>query len=400
MRKAGIFATLFMCAAAGVAGTSGAQASPGPPSAPTGWSLSGIPALNYNSDDGFGYGAILQLYNYGATGRLPYVFTIQPTVFLTTGGRRDFTVFLDAPDIGRSGWRVDAYVGHETQTATPYYGIGNATTRDKSLEVAPNEKYYRFGRQRVQFTTNLQRRLGGSNLRVLLGAGAARVTIDQVPGGTTTTLLNEGLASQQAPDGSSSYVRAGVVWDSRNREVHTTRGTWADLLVQRVAAFAGDWSFTRATLTAREYVPLSPKVTLAERVVLQNITGAAPFYELAVVQTSFKPQDGLGGANTLRGLPQDRFIGKGFALSNTEVRWRAAEFPLLGAPSSLTMSGFLDVGRVWADEITLTEAASSVHAGYGGGVRIGRGPNFVVALDIGHSKESAAPVYIGLGFLF
>ena len=402
MREARTYLTLLACAAAGVAGMSAAQTPPKPARTPTGWEVSGIPTLNYNADEGFGYGAMLQLYNYGATGKLPYLFTIQPTVFLTTGGRRDFTLFLDAPDLGKSGWRVDAYLGHGTQKAAPYYGIGNTTTRDKSLEQEPNEKYYRFGRQRVQVTTNLQRRLGASKLRVLLGAGAARVTVDEIPDGTTTTLLNEQLPpAGHAPEGWSNYVSAGLIWDSRDREVHTTRGTWADLIVQRVAtALGSDWNFTRATLTARKYVRLSPKITLAERVLLQNVTGGAPFYELAVVQTSFKPQKGLGGSNTLRGLPADRFIGKGLALSNTELRWRAAEFSLLGAPSSLTLSGFLDLGRVWADKITLTEAASDLHSGYGGGVRIGRGPNFVIALDIGHSSESAAAIYSGLGFLF
>jgi hypothetical protein len=39
--------------------------------APTGWQLSGIPAVNYNSDEGFGYGAILQLYHFGEAGKLP-----------------------------------------------------------------------------------------------------------------------------------------------------------------------------------------------------------------------------------------------------------------------------------------------------------------------------------------
>src|SRR6185503_2704254 len=158
--------------------------------------------------------------------------------------------------------------------------------------------------------------------------------------------------------------------------------------------------FTRTTVTARQYVPLSSRVTLAQRVLVQNISGDAPFYELSVVQTSFKPQQGLGGSNTLRGVPLNRFVGKGMAISNSEVRWHAADFGLLGKPSTLTLSGFVDAGRVWADGIKASEIASDLHAGYGVGARVGRGPNFVVSLDVGHSKESAAAAYIGLGFLF
>jgi outer membrane protein assembly factor BamA len=163
--------------------------------------------------------------------------------------------------------------------------------------------------------------------------------------------------------------------------------------VQRIDKGLGsDWSYTRATLTVRRYVSITPRLTWAERALVQNVWGAAPFYDLTQVQTSFKPQEGLGGSGTLRGIPANRYVGKGLALANTELRLRAADFGLLGAPSSLTISGFIDTGRVWSDKVRLTA--------WGAGVRVGRGPNFVVALDIAHSAESKMPLYIGLGFLF
>jgi hypothetical protein len=33
-------------------------------------------------------------------------------------------------------------------------------------------------------------------------------------------------------------------------------------------------------------------------------------------------------------------------------------------------------------------------------VRVGVGPSFIVATDIGHSNESTAAVYIGLGWMY
>ena len=369
--------------------------------APKGWEISGIPALNYNPDDKFGYGVVLQLFNYGASSRLPYVLTLQPTVYLSTGGRRDFTLFVDAPDARRSGWRVDAYAGHETQANATYYGLGNSSVRDEALEAEPNEKYYKFGRERVQLTTNVQRQLGTQRVRVLFGAGASRMRIREIPKGATTTFLSQELAGQEAPEGWSNYLRAGIVWDSRDRETHTSRGTWADVLVQRVdEAFGSDWSYTRVTGTLRQYVPLSSSLTLAERIILQSVSGDVPFFDLGTLQTSFKSQEGLGGSNSVRGFARSRFLGKGIALLNSELRWRAKRFSLRGAPSTLTLSGFIDAGRVWDDKLELNTISSDLHFGYGGGVRLGRGPNFVIALDAGHSKESAAPIYIGLGFLF
>ncbi|NIP56686.1 MAG: hypothetical protein GWM92_01105, partial [Gemmatimonadetes bacterium] len=46
------------------------------------------------------------------------------------------------------------------------------------------------------------------------------------------------------------------------------------------------------------------------------------------------------------------------------------------------------------------ELLSDLHHGYGGGVRVGMGENFVVALDAGHSAQATLPLYIGLGYLY
>src|SRR3954462_8597055 len=140
-----------------LAATLAAQAPQAP--APRGHETIALPVLNFNSDEGVGYGALLQVYDYGA-GVRPYRYTIQPTLLFTTKGRRDFTVFFDAPSVMGSGWRLDAFLGREQELAAPYYGLGNDAVLDESLEDDPNPHYYRYGRQRERFMTNVQRRLG------------------------------------------------------------------------------------------------------------------------------------------------------------------------------------------------------------------------------------------------
>ena len=54
----------------------------------TGWEINGLPAINFDSDEGFGYGVLLAAYNYGEGGYSPYRFTLQPTVKFTTTGRK------------------------------------------------------------------------------------------------------------------------------------------------------------------------------------------------------------------------------------------------------------------------------------------------------------------------
>ena len=367
---------------------------------PTGREIAGVPALNYNSDEGFGYGALLAVYDYGTRGADPYRYTLQPTVFLTTGGRRDLTVFFDAPTALGARWRLTAFAGDEKQSASPYYGIGNESRYDDALEAEPNSGYYRFGRRQSRGTLDAQYRFGASPLRLLGGIGAARTSVDPTPDEGTTLLAQE-LGGRAPGAGWSNYVRFGLVWDSRDREVGPTRGRWAEVLLQRFdRSISSDWDFTRSTLTWREYVSLSRRLVLAGRVLTQQVSGDAPFYELAFVQSSFKQQEGLGGLGTVRGLPKNRYVGKGLVVLNGELRWRAADMRLLRRPAYVVLSGFGDAGRVWSGGIRASEVTQDLHVGYGGGVRLGLGPNFLVALDVGHSAEATAPIYLGLGYQF
>jgi hypothetical protein len=371
----------------------------------TGLEIAGIPAINYDADEGLGYGAIVELYSHGA-GVEPYRFTLQPTLFFTTGGRRDLTLFFDAPRLLPGGWRADVYLGSERQLASPYYGMGNESLADPAREDDPaNPYFYRFGRTRLQATGNLQHALGSLPLKALVGAGVVHSEIDPVPNDSGTTLLAAELASrpgEPAPGGYSNFVRGGLVWDTRDRESGPTRGTWSELLVQRVdEALGSETGYTRWTATDRRYLPVrSERLVLANRILLQGVEGAAPFYDLQQVQTSFKQQEGLGGAKSVRGLPKNRYVGKGLFLWNAELRWRAADVTLRGKPSRLVLSGFVDSGRVWAGRPRATELLSGLHQGYGAGARLATGENFVIAVDVAHSAESTAPFYIGLGYLF
>lgn len=384
----------FSCPAAPAAGQEAPR---------TGWELAGVPALNYDADEGFGYGAILELYDHGGGDHRPYRFTVQPTLLLTTGGRRDFTLFFDAPGLLPGGWRVDAYLGSERQLAAPYYGTGNATLVDPGRSRSEADPYfYRFGRERRQAQASAQRSLRGTPLRLLLGAGLLHTRVDAVPRDSGTTLLELELGPGDPPASRSHFLRAGLVWDTRDRETGPSRGSWSELLVQRADRRLGSThDYTRWTLTDRRYLSLgSPRLVAANRLVLQGVHGSAPFHELTTVQTSFKPQEGLGGAKTVRGLPKNRFVGEGLFLWNAELRWRAADFHALGRPAHLVLTGFVDSGRVWGGPVHPGEIVSELHHGWGGGTRLGIGENFVVAVDVGHSAEAAAPVYVGLGYLF
>ncbi|MGB1656223.1 MAG: Omp85 family outer membrane protein [Longimicrobiales bacterium] len=368
----------------------------------TGLEFGGVPAINFDSDEGFGYGVITEFYQYGDGSRPPYAWTLQPRVFLTTEGRRDVTVFFDAPDLFGGAWRLTAFGGTEKQIATPYYGLGNDSQYDESLDAddGPNPYFFRYGRTRDGVTAKLQRRLSSAPMRLLFGAGVQQTRILPVPEGEGTTVY----AQEVSPDASSTwtnFLQAGLVYDTRDRETGPTRGAWAELLVQRSDdALGADHDFTRITAAGRHYLSLSERLVLAQRIIIQHASSGIPEHELSWVQSSFKDQEGLGGAKSLRGVQRNRYAGRGMALWNAELRWRAARFGLLGRNFTAVLSGFVDQGRVWRDGVELSEIASDLHRGFGGGLRVAMGENFVVAFDAGTSAETTAPIYIGLGYLY
>ncbi len=377
-----------------------------PGSAERRWEFAGVPAINFDSDEGFGYGAVVEFYRYAEGDEYePYVLTLQPTVLFSTEGRRDLTVFFDTPYLLRGGWRLTVFAGTEHHTATPYYGIGNDSDYDEGLERddGPDPYFYRFGRTRNRLAFDLQRPIGDTPLRALFGGGSGRTSINLTPHDEGTTLLAAELARRgdTLPGGWTNFVRGGLVWDTRDREVGTRNGTWSEILVKSAAEpLGGDHSFTTWTVTFRRYFSLGGRIVLANRLILQSTSGDAPFYELQQLDTSFKAQEGLGGAKTLRGIPKNRYTGKGIFLWNRELRWRATEFTTFDRDFHLVVTAFVDSGRVWAEGVALGEALSDLHHGYGGGLKLGMGENFIVSLDVGHSRESTAPIYLGLGYLY
>lgn len=372
-----------------------------PASAPTGHSLAGLPSLNFDADEGFGYGALIQYYDYGYSGVQPYRYAVQPAVFFTTRGRRDVTLFLDAPHLLPADWRLGAQLAREQQITAPYYGVGNFTENLASATSGTNPYFYRFGRTVIRSNADFQHSLGYPALRVLIGVATRTADVKTVPYDSGTTLLATQKGKTTLPTVQARLARVGLVWDTRDREIGPQNGNWSELLVQRAGrVLGGDQVFTRITGTVRQYVPLTSKVTLAERVVMQTVHGDPAVSEIFAVQSSFRDDEILGGATSIRGIPKNRYVGKGVAFANSELRWSATTFNVAGRSAGLILSAFADAGRVWTDGLDASQLFSDLHVGYGGGARVAAGPSFVIAADVGHSSESTAAIYLGLGYLF
>ena len=369
---------------------------------PTGIEFGALPAVGFDVDEGVGLGFAAEVYQYGDGTELPYEWTVQPRVYVTTRGRRDFTVFFDSPTLLPGGWRVDGFVGYERRVSSPYYGVGNESSYDEGLDDpdGTNPYYYAFGRLRRMGRLNLQRRLGSTPVRLLIGAGLVSNEVDPVPRDEGTTLYASEFGSPPQTYW-TNYVRVGLVWDTRDRETASRRGTWTEVIFKIVDQSLGaDVEFTQWTVIDRRYFALGERLVLAHRYHLQGVRGSAPVEQLQRIDTSFREGEGLGGSSSLRGVRRNRYTGEGMLSWNVELRGRVHDFRALGRDLYVAASVFLDQGRVWTDGVRLDQLLSDLHRGYGGGLHGGMGENLVASLYAGTSAGTGLQAYVMLGYLF
>lgn len=128
----------------------------------------------------------------------------------------------------------------------------------------------------------------------------------------------------------------------------------------------------------------------------------AQYVEGVPDEIPFWAQPSLGGADTLRGYFPDRFIGRGSALANAELRVKVAEFPFLDWWNvTIDAVGFGDFGRVYvAEEAFSKEVVKDWKSSWGGGVRFFLSSGLVARVDVGFSAEEDALTYLRFGQMF
>jgi len=385
----------------------------------TGWGWGGVPAINYNADDGFGYGVLLNLFNYSSGGYSPYYFKINPIIFATTGGKQDHTLFFDSPYMLGHGLRINARIRIQKEKFYPYYGLGNDSEYhasyvetdddENSLDTLHGKYYYRMKTNQYKFFTNLQKAFmygkdGKPLISGLIGLGVVSVSNEELNNDGIPTLFETDknssvLSSKEAKGGLNNFIKVGVIYDTRDNEPAPNSGVWTEALVEWYTKLLGsDYSFARLTLTDRRYFPITKKLVYANRVVFENIFGDAPFNMLYPYGSSWAADEGVGGYRTLRGVFKNRYIGTTKLFMNMEFRYKFYEFSLFNQDFYLAGNLFCDAGRVWYDEPV--NSLKNLHIGKGAGLHIAWNENFIVYADMGHSTESGRQLYIDIGYLF
>ncbi|MEZ4238437.1 MAG: hypothetical protein R3F59_20255 [Myxococcota bacterium] len=350
-----------------------------------GWGFGGLPAVNYNSDEGFGFGVVASLYRYD--GHLqPYKTAINLVLFMTTKGIHNHWLEVDTLELGGKPLRLTVR-GEFSSTATNNYcGVGPEVTCDPAVAEAAIDAVDPplQGEAREDALRHYYR------LRYLMPNGSAtlRWAIDPMPHKVELLLGWRGrgivpgdfrerdpwphsLYASDFPGGEAGFVsllQAGVMVDDRDNEPAPIRGYWVEGTVRAATiAFGSTYDFVGWNVTLRGYHPLgTDRVVFADRVMFDQLVGEAPVVEL-VWPGGTQQYTFYGSLNAGRGIRLARYVGKLKAMNQSEVRATFWQPEIAGVHFDVTALGFLDLGFVGADPFDFGPAFSHPLPGTGGG---------------------------------
>ena len=410
-----------------------------------GWSFGGVPAIAFDSDVGFRYGAILNVFNYGNGSAYPkYNESLYLEWSRTTKGNGTNQIIYDSKTLLKN-IRTTAEFSYITENTLDFYGFNgykayyNPSFEDKNSSAYLSPLFYRMDRKYLRLRTDFQGALSGSTLQWLAGVTFYSVSLDTVD----LTSLNKGrsdkdqypatngglyeiykkaglLPSNELKGGNNYFIKTGIIYDTRDNEANPMHGVWSD--VQVFAGLPGldnGNGFVQLAFTHRQYFTLvQKKLSLACRLSAQNkVAGNIPFYLLPFEHylTPYVDVDGLGGIKTLRGILRNRVVGNGVAYGNLEMRWKFLQTILFKQNLYLALSAFVDGGMVTqqyklnytsdvdAQNVLDKGSAEQLHVSTGLGFHVALNENFIISADYGKAfdkRDGTSGLYIGIGFLY
>ncbi len=414
-----------------------------------GWNFGALPTITFDTDLGFQYGALVNLYDYGDGSGYPnYNHSLYFEVSRFTKGSGINRFYYDSDKLLK-GLQTSVDISYLSDQAYDFFGFNGydaIVNYDWIDDADPNYKsrmFYKYDRKMFRFKVDLQGKLSGEHVKWIGGVNllnfkVGKVDIDKLnkgkegdevlPPHTEQPGLYEKyqdwniISEEEANGGFVPALKAGLVYDSRDNRPNPMKGIWTEAVLEGAPEFLGaESSFVKFSLTHRQYFTIVPEnLSLAYRLAYQTTVGGnVPFYYQSQVITSILKgamSEGLGGAKSLRGISRNRIVGDGFFYGNIEARWKFWHFQFINNNWYMGLNGFMDFGQVTKkidglENIPSGETnseyydagAEKIHISYGAGLRIVMNQNFVIAIDYGMAaddRDGKSGMYIGLNYLF
>ncbi|QRK05044.1 BamA/TamA family outer membrane protein [Archangium violaceum] len=351
-----------------------------------------LPLVSYNSDLGFTYGGVAGAYLY-APGHAPYQHGIAIQAMFTSRGQQNHYLRYDGPQL-IGPMRLELRLEYRRELRSPFYGAGNVSAQDFNGD--ENQERFNYTKRSPGAWVRLRGRPWGEThpFQSYVGYSWRYTGVDPFEASELQKLKPVGIEG-----GPTGQLMAGVLWDTRDNESDPVRGGVEELSLRVSGSATGSrYQYAGVTLSERRYWQLGPRFILAQRLTLDVLFGEVPFFEW-VNTGGVSTSEGIGGMSSVRGIERNRFAGNIKAFSNTELRFRAFDFNLFGAPVIAGGVAFVDLGRVWHPQVT-DGPWWKWHPGVGAGLRLSRRAA-VVRFDWAMSTESGrSRLYLNFGHMF
>ena len=459
----------------------------------TGWNFGVLPSVAFDADLGFQGGALTNIYYYGDGSQYPeYIHSLYAEAAYTTKNYGIFRVNYDSKYL-IPNHRLTLDATYQPDAMCDFYGFNGYQSvynqdfhkwkKDQTKMGDPalyqSRAFYKYKRDLFRFAADIEGTIW-QNIKWNAGLGVLGYMIDECDiamlNGKNEFDPNIPLADQKAMNdkveglyekyvkwglidqnealgGWHPYLRAGITYDSRDQRTCPTKGIYADAFFTYTAAFnakygqqaAAGYNHLQFNFNFRHYVPIyRDRVTFAYRVGTQNnIAGKSPFYMNSYLNTIFIQRvmyEGLGGANSLRGIMRNRILANGFAYANVEFRCKVAKFDIGRQHFYIGLVPFFDLGVITQpyelDEIAIIDKHAEdmknnpkytlpldkyfvldenenikqsevymPHMAAGLGLKVAMNENFVLSVDWAmalNKQDNAkwANFYIKMGYLF
>jgi len=421
----------------------------------TGWNFGALPAVTYSTDQGFQYGALVNLFDYGDGSIYPdYYHRIYVEASTFTKGSSILRVMYDS-DYLIKGIRYAVDLSYMPDFAYDFYGFnGFASVYNKTWandELNPDYRsrlFYAMQRHLFRFKNDFVGNIGENNWHWNAGLSIQNFKVKDLD----VEKFNKGkepedpkyldpdeptlyeyyrhsglLTAEEADGGWITGIKGGLSYDSRDQRACPMDGIWAETGIEVVPEFLGaESTFGKFYFTWRQYFTLKENdLSLAYRLgYQQTIFGDVPFYyqgQVIVSELRDALSEGLGGSKTIRGLLRNRVIGDGFAYGNAELRWKMVRFRFINQNWYLGTNYFFDACAVTSlidvdvnDLEDYLEGEENVadyyiggkdklHMAAGLGLKLAMNENFIISADIGKAlkeQDGDMEFYIGLNYLF
>ena len=354
----------------------------------TGINVGPLPTIGYNSDLGWHYGLMSDIFWYGDGSTYPeYVWKLNVEASWYSKGNSVYHAFFDSKYL-IPGVRMSLDLSFFGNKTSSFYGFnGGSSLFVDALDQITNEKnkkysfseqgqgFYLMKRNILRGMALFQGRFGQSHWGWAGGLTFLGITTghaenkglagyDKKAGHPATDLslydlyVKHGFIPKAEEFGGKHLeAKVGVVYDTRDHENNPSKGTNLEVVlygspdILNGRSQADRTNYLKLSLQFKQFFTLVPdKLVLGGRIAFQGLlAGRTPSYMLQTLQViNFKQlnPEGLGSATTVRGSLFNRLQGESFAWANLELRWSFARFMLFNQNFILATNPFFDMGMI------------------------------------------------------